>query len=59
MKSYIKVSSFSLKWKTGYDTIRDFVPCLDENGVACMYDLITKTPYYDGSNQEFSYETIS
>ena len=41
------------------NTIRDFVPCLDENGVACMYDLITKTPYYDGSNQEFSYETIS
>ena len=36
--------------------IRDFIPCLDNNGIPCMYDLVGKKPYYNqGTGDDFSY----
>lgn len=38
------------------ETIRDFIPCLDTEGVPCMYDLIGKKPYYDKNGRSYVYE---
>ena len=33
--------------------VRDLWPCLDEGGVACMYDKVSKTYYYNAGTGEF------
>lgn len=33
--------------------VRDLWPCLDEDGVACMYDKVTKEYYYNAGSGEF------
>lgn len=33
--------------------IRDFIPCLDSNGVACLYDKVTKAFYYNIGTGDF------
>ena len=33
-------------WKDGV-LARDFIPCIDQLGVPCMYDLVGKKPYYN------------
>lgn len=40
------------------ETIRDFIPCLDTDGVPCMYDLIGKMPYYDKNGRSYVYEVF-
>ena len=40
------------------DTIRDFIPCLDTDGIPCMYDLIGKKPYYDKNGRSYVYEVF-
>lgn len=37
------------------EIIRDFVPCLDENGIPCMFDLVEGIPYYNVGSGEFLY----
>ena len=40
----------------GDTLVRDFVPCLDETGKPCMYDLVSETPFYNqGTGTDFSY----
>lgn len=34
-------------------TQRDFVPALDENGVPCMFDKVTKQPFYNSGTGAF------
>ena len=35
--------------------VRDFIPCLDNNGRPCMYDLAGKKTYYNLGTDEFTY----
>ena len=42
-KSMMSVYAFTL-WEEG-GKIRDFVPCKDANGVACLYDLVSRGPF--------------
>ena len=37
------------------ELVRDFVPCLDENSVPCMFDLVEGIPYYNIGSGEFLY----
>jgi hypothetical protein len=41
---------------TGNTIARYLVPCLDNNGVPCMYDLIGKQTYYNQGEGEFLYK---
>lgn len=34
--------------------VRDLRPCLDENGVACMYDMVSETYFYNAGSGEFT-----
>ena len=34
----------------------DLVPALDNNGIPCMYDMISKKPFYNKRTGEFQYE---
>ena len=36
--------------------IRNFIPCLDENGRPCMYDAVSKQPFYNQGSGEFLYK---
>ena len=40
-------------WLDG-DLKRDFVPCKDEDGVACLYDLVDGRYFYNGGSQPFT-----
>lgn len=40
-------------WDNG-TLIRDFIPCIDPLGVACMYDLVGKKPYYNQGTGTFT-----
>lgn len=35
--------------------IRDFAPMLDPDGVPCMFDSVTQTPYYNAGTGDFLY----
>ena len=35
--------------------VRDMIPCLDENGVPCMYDTISKQTFYNQGTGEFKW----
>ena len=39
----------------GDQIVRQFVPCLDENGIPCMYELYTGTVHYNRGSGQFSY----
>ena len=40
-------------------TKRDFVPCLDPTGAPCMFDLVSRKPYYNRGAGDFLYPTAS
>lgn len=40
----------------GEELIRDFVPCLDAEGVPCMRDLVNGVDYYNAGSGQFTYE---
>lgn len=46
---------YSCKHYSGDELIQDFVPCLDTEGVPCMYDLISKTAFYNQGNGSFTW----
>lgn len=46
---------YRAKITQGENLIHDFVPCLDENGIPCMYDLVSETPFYKAQGNEFAY----
>lgn len=43
----------------GEEVVRDFVPCLDADGVPCMRDLINGVDYYNEGSGQFIYEIES
>ena len=47
-----KINTFKI-WDNGV-LIRDFIPCIDPLGVACMYDLVGKKPYYNQGTGTFT-----
>ena len=51
--AYMKLYSCAM-----YDNgvkIRDFKPCLDADGVPCLYDLISKTAFYNQGSGSFTW----
>ena len=45
-------------WDNNNKLVRYYVPCLDNNNTPCLYDLITKTPYYNSGSGTFDYATL-
>ena len=39
----------------GNSVVARFIPCLDNNGVACMYDVIRKQTFYSAGSSNFIY----
>ena len=42
-----KIKLYSFKLYKNDVLVRDFVPCVDYSGIACLYDRITDKPYYN------------
>ena len=51
-----KLKVYEAKISQGTEVVRDFIPCTDADGVPCMYDLITKTAYYNEGSGVFKFE---
>ena len=57
VNGYTKAKCRYAKWyDENNNLVRHFVPCLDDNGVACMYDLVTKTTFYNQGTGDFKYK---
>lgn len=50
---------YSLKISQGQNIARDFVPCLDSTGAPCMFDLVSRKPFYNEGTGDFLYPTES
>ncbi len=51
--AYMKLYSCAIY--DGGRKIRDFKPCLDADGVPCLYDLISKTAFYNKGTGSFTW----
>lgn len=51
-----KLKVYEAKISQGTEVVRDFIPCIDSDGVPCMYDLITQTAYYNEGSGVFEFE---
>lgn len=49
---------YNAKISDGNQIIADLRPCLDGNNVACMYDMVTGTYFYNQGTGEFQYGGI-
>ena len=45
---YAKAKIYSVKASYGLTPAGNFIPCLDNNGIPCMYDEVTQKSYYNG-----------
>ena len=52
---YARVKLYSCAIYDGGRKIRDFKPCLDADGVPCLYDLISKTAFYNQGWDSFTW----
>ena len=50
---YAYMKLYSCAMYDGGRKIRDFKPCLDADGVPCLYDLISKTAFYNQGTGSF------
>lgn len=50
-----KYKHYWYKISEGQNIVRNFVPCLDQYGVPCMYETITQQPFYNTGNGEYLY----
>lgn len=39
----------------GTDVVRNLIPALDSTGAPCLFDLVTKTPFYNSGTGDFLY----
>ena len=46
---------YSCKHYNNGKLIQDFVPCLDAEGVPCMYDLVSQKPFYNQGTGSFTW----
>lgn len=49
-----RLYGFTIK-KANDELIMNLLPCLDENGKPCMYDTVSKKPFYNEGTGEFLY----
>ena len=49
---------YSVKVYEENNIIRNFIPCLDNNDVPCLYDKVTKTTFYNQGTGNFEYSLI-
>lgn len=56
LKADERVREYGCKMWDNDVLIRDLVPCLDNNGVPCMYDSVSKTTFYNAGTGEFTYK---
>ena len=52
--NHTRIYSCKLIAKTTKKVIRDFIPALDENNVACLFDKVSKTYFYNAGNGSFN-----
>lgn len=52
---YAYMKLYSCAMYDGGRKIRDFKPCLDADGVPCLYDLISKTAFYNKGTGSFTW----
>ena len=52
---YARMKLYSCAMYDGGVKIRDFKPCLDADGVPCLYDLISKTAFYNQGTGSFTW----
>jgi hypothetical protein len=55
--SYVRL--YNVKISEGSDVVRDFVPALDSTGAPCMFDLVSRKPFYNVGTGDFLYPTES
>ena len=53
--SYFQGRIYSCKHYNGNELIQDFVPCLDTNGVPCIFDLVSRKPFYNKGSGSFTW----
>lgn len=52
-QQFSKGKFYYVKIYDGSNLIKDYIPCLDKNGVACMYDKVSKQYAYNSGTGEF------
>ena len=52
---YARMKLYSCAMYDGGRKIRDFKPCLDADGVPCLYDFISKTAFYNQGRGSFTW----
>ena len=52
---YARMKLYSCAMYDGGVKIRDFKPCLDADGVPCLYDFISKTAFYNQGGGSFTW----
>lgn len=57
--AYTNARIYMCKISEGENIVRNLVPCLDSNGVPCMYDAIGKQTYYNAGSGTFNYKLIN
>lgn len=52
----MKLATFKMYHRDTKEVYIDLIPCLDSNGVPCMYDKVSKQSFYNAGTDEFLYE---
>ena len=50
---YMSVRVYGCEIYDGENLVRNFVPCTDDQGVPCLYDFVTKMPFYNKGTESF------
>ena len=53
--SYFQGRIYSCKHYSGDELIQDFQPCLDTEGVPCMFDFVSQKPFYNVGTGSFTW----
>lgn len=52
---YARMKLYSCAMYDGGRKIRDFKPCLDADGVPCMFDFVSRKPFYNKGSGSFTW----
>lgn len=52
---YFRGRIYSCKHYSGDELIQDFQPCLDTNGMPCMFDFVSRKPFYNVGTGSFAW----
>lgn len=53
--TYFPGRIYSCKHYSGDELIQDFQPCLDANGVPCMFDFVSRNSFYNAGTGSFTW----